>query len=115
MIQLIDALENWGAESKQVIDDTFMGDAEFYKESLKLFASENSIQQLREALVPEKQEEAIRIVHTMKGNSDYLGLFPITDAAVSVLIDLRNNQLEQGIADMAELEKNFAEFKTIIG
>ena len=112
--QLIEELESWGAEPKQVIDETFMGDDTFYKECLKKFAEDKHLSELREALVPEKMDLAIRVVHTMKGNADYLGLFPILDSSVTVLMDLRNNQLDQAITDMAELEKSIAIFKKLI-
>ncbi|MDO5582202.1 MAG: hypothetical protein Q4G69_13825, partial [Planctomycetia bacterium] len=68
----------------------------------------------RESLVPEKKELAIRTVHTMKGNSDYLGLFPITDAALSVLTDLRKNRLSQAMIDIIDLENAFAAFKELV-
>ena len=112
--QLIETLESWGADPKEVLEETFLGDLAFYIECLKKFASEYSPQLIRELLGPEQMELAIRTVHTLKGNSDYLGLFPVTDAAVSVLTDLRQLKLEQAIADMTELETNFAALVAIV-
>lgn len=111
---LIADLEIWGAEPLQALDETFMDDVPFYKECLQNFSKEEYLSNLQKSLVPEKMEEAIRAVHTMKGNSDYLGLFPITDAAVSVLTDLRKGLLEQAVIDIAELETEFAKFKEIL-
>lgn len=111
---LITDLEAWGAEPDQVLEETFMGDIPFYKECLLKFSQEEHLKTVKESLVPEKMKIAIRAVHTMKGNSDYLGLFPVTDAAVSVLTDLRKEQLDLAIDDLSELENAFAKFLEIM-
>ncbi len=112
--KLIKELESWGAEPSQVLNETFLDDFSFYKDCLIKFSQDENLSILRQSLVPEKIQEAIRAVHTLKGNSDYLGLFPITDAAVSVLTDLRKDQLELAIADIPELESAFDEFLKLI-
>ncbi len=112
--KLFDKLEKWGAEPREVLDETFMNDTGFFYECLEKFTHETSFQTLPALLVPGKKDEAIRIVHTIKGNADSLGLFPVMDAAMVILKDLRADNIPKVIADLPLLEKIFAEFCNLI-
>lgn len=104
-------LESWGAEPKEVLKETFMDDVDFYETCLKKFAAETFLEVLKSSIADQKMEEAIRAVHTMKGNADYLGLFPVMDEAITVLKDLRAQNVEQALADIPKLESVFAVYK----
>lgn len=111
---LLNELESWGADPRLALDETFLGNDVFYRECLTKFAHDDNRQILRASLLPEKKEAAIRAAHTLKGNADYLGLFPIMDAAMTVLTLLRADQLEQAKAHLPELDDAFACFSFIL-
>ena len=110
----MDALESWGAEPRQVLEEGFGGDFAFYESCLRQFSQESFLQTLKDSLISEDHETAVRAVHTMKGSADSLGLFPIMDAAMTVLLDLRTGNLPQTHADLPELEAAFVRFKTLL-
>lgn len=112
--KLLSELESFGAEPRMVLDETFLGNESFYLECLKNFSNDPNRQKLRESLFPGKTDAAISAVHTLKGNADYLGLLPITDAALSVLKDLREGRLDRAAADMPELETAFDQFDALL-
>ncbi|MDD3587706.1 MAG: Hpt domain-containing protein [Thermoguttaceae bacterium] len=111
---LFDKLEAWGAEPREVLEEIFMDNTDYYHECLDKFTHETFLQTLPALLVPEKKEEAIHIVHTMKGNADYLGLFPVIDATMIILKDLRADNISQAIADLLVLKAAFDTFCKII-
>lgn len=112
--KLLNELESFGAEPWLVLKETFLGNESFYLECLKILSNDQNWQILRQSLVPEKIAEATSAVHTLKGNADYLGLLPITDAALTVLKDLREGSLDQAVADMPELEAAYDQFNALL-
>lgn len=111
---LLDALEDWGAEPKQMIDETFSGDTDFYSTCLMKFSNDDNLELLHSSLIADKKDEAYRAAHTIKGNADYLGLFPILDAAMVILTDLRASQIERAASNVPRLDNAFAQLRQIL-
>lgn len=109
MEELFDKLEDMGAEVEDTLD-RLMGDEEMYLEYLNKLPDNENIIKLREAVDKRDAEEAMRQVHTLKGVALNLGLLPLVDVCMDMLMDFREDKPEEGFAQIDEVESSFAEW-----
>lgn len=110
---MLNRLENMGAE----VEDTLkrlMGDQEMYLEYLKLFPENENIIKLRQAVDAKDADAAAREAHTLKGVALNLGLLPIADVCMDMLLDFREGNPEEAMRQIDDVEACFNEWKAAI-
>ena len=106
---LLDTLEDMGAEVEDTLD-RLMGDEEMYLEYLQKLPENENIIKLRAAVDKRDAEEAMREVHTLKGVALNLGLLPLVDVCMDMLMDFREGKPEEGFEQIDDVEECFAEW-----
>lgn len=110
---LLDKLEDMGAEVEDTLD-RLMGDEEMYLEYLKKFPDNQNIIALKKAVVAGDSDTAMREVHTLKGVALNLGILPLVDVCMDMLLDFRADKTEEAMAQMDEVEACFKEWADAI-
>ena len=111
--ELLDKLEDMGAEVDDVLD-RLMGDEELYMEYLKKLPDNENIVKLKEAVANKDAEQASMEVHTLKGVALNLGILPLVDVCMDMLLDFRGGEPESAMARMGEVEDCFNEWASVI-
>ena len=107
--ELFDKLEDMGAEVEDTLD-RLMGDEEMYVEYLKKFPQNQNILELRKAVEAGDCDTAMKEVHTLKGVALNLGLLPLVDVCMDMLLDFRAGKNEEAMAQLGEVEACFKEW-----
>lgn len=113
MDALLEKLEDMGAEAEDTLD-RLMGDEDLYLEYLKQFPKNQNIVELRKAVDAGDAEKAMREVHTLKGVALNLGLLPLVDVCMDMLLDFRGNKTEQAMEQIDDVEAAFLEWSEAI-
>lgn len=111
--QLLDTLEDMGAEVEETLE-RLMGDEKMYVEYLQKFPANENIINLRKAVDAGDCENALREVHTLKGVALNLGLLPLMDVCMDMLLDFRAGNNEDALGQMDEVEECFREWADAI-
>lgn len=111
--KMLEELEEEGAEVEDTIE-RLMGDQELYVEYLKKFPENQNICNLMDAIEKKDTDTAMKEVHTLKGVALNLGLLPLVDATMSMLLDFREGNPEEAMGQMDEVKEQFDLFKDII-
>lgn len=111
---LFDRLEDMGAEVEDTLE-RLMGDKELYIDYLKKLVESQDIVELREAVDAKDYERAMRAVHTLKGVALNLGLLPLVDVCMDMLLEFRSGNNEAAIENIDAVENSFKEFVDAIG
>ncbi len=106
---LLDRLEDMGAEVEDTLD-RLMGDEEMYLEYLMKLPENQNIIELRKAIDEKDYNKAEREVHTLKGVALNLGLLPLVDVCMDMLLDFRAGKSEEAAAQIDEVEECFKEW-----
>lgn len=111
--RMFEQLKDIGVE----IDDTIerlMCDQELYVKYLHRFIDSSDYLMLKKAVEEKDSEAAIMAVHTLKGVALNLGLLPLSDACMDMLMDFRMNEPEKAYAKMDSVEIEFGKLADII-
>lgn len=110
---LLDKLEDMGAEVEETLD-RLMGDEELYLEYLVQFPENQSIIDLRKSVDAKDSEQAMKDVHTLKGMALNLGLLPLVDVCMDMLLDFRAGKDEEALQQIDAVEECFQEWADAI-
>lgn len=111
--ELFEKLEDMGAEVEDTLD-RLMGDEELYLEYLTKLPENENIINLRKAVEQKDAEQAMKEVHTLKGVALNLGLLPLVDVCMDMLLDFRADKAEEAFMQLTDVEDCFAEWVTAI-
>lgn len=111
--QLFDRLEDMDAEVEDTLD-RLMGDEELYLEYLLQFPDNENIIKLREAVDAGDADTAMKEIHTLKGVALNLGLLPLVDVCMDMLLDFRAGKTEEAMNQIDAVEECFDEWKEAI-
>lgn len=106
---LFEKLEDMGAEVEDILD-RLMGDEELYMEYLMKFPENENIINLRKAVEQRDCDQAMKEVHTLKGVALNLGLLPLVDVCMDMLLDFREGKNEEALAQMDDVDACFTEW-----
>jgi len=110
---LLEKLENMGAE----VGDTLKrlaGDEELYIKYLRELPDNKNIVELRRAVDDGDCERAMREVHTLKGIALNLGLLPLMDVCMDMLLDFRSGDNESALEQIDAVEEAFNEWSDAV-
>lgn len=110
---LFDKLEDMGAEVDDTLD-RLMGDEEMYLEYLKKFPDNENISALRKAVDAGDCDTAMKEEHTLKGVTLNLGLLPLVDVCMDMLLDFREGKKEEALAQIGDVEACFNQWAAAI-
>lgn len=110
---VLERLEDHGAEVEDTLD-RLMGDEEMYKEFLQKFTQNENIIALRKAVDAGDCETAMKEVHTLKGVALNLGLLPLVDVCMDMLLDFRAGKNEAAMEQIDDVEDAFREWTAVI-
>ncbi len=111
--RLFDKLEDMGAEVDDTLD-RLMGDEDMYVEYLRKLPDNQNIINLRKAVDAGDCDNAMREVHTLKGVALNLGLLPLVDVCMDMLLDFRAGKNEEALAQIDTVEECFKEWSEAI-
>lgn len=111
--KLLEKLEDMGAEVEDTLE-RLMGDEEMYMEYLQRFPQNENIINLRKAVDAKAYETAMQEIHTLKGVALNLGLLPLVDTCMDMLLDFREGKNEEAAARIDEVEASFQEWAVAI-
>lgn len=103
---LLDIIEDMGAEVEDTLE-RLMDDEELYLEYLEQLPENENILELRDAVDAGDCSKAEKEVHTLKGIALNLGLLPLADVCMDMLMDLREGRKEEGLGLINEVEEEF--------
>lgn len=106
---LLEKLEDMGAEVEDTLD-RLMGDEELYLEYLEKFPENQNIIELRKAVDAGDCDKAMKEVHTLKGVALNLGLLPLADVCMDMLLDFRAGENDKAMSQMDAVEEAFHEW-----
>ncbi|NCB93349.1 MAG: Hpt domain-containing protein [Clostridia bacterium] len=110
---LFEELEDMGAEVEDTLE-RLMGDEELYLEYLRKFPQNENIIELRKAVDAGDCDKAMKEVHTLKGVALNLGLLPMVDVCMDMLLDFRADKNDAAMAQIDEVEECFHEWADVI-
>lgn len=113
MNAFFEELEDMGAEVEDTLE-RLMGDEELYMEYLLKFPQNQNIIELRKAVDDKDCDKAMREVHSLKGVALNLGLLPLMDTCMDMLLDFRAGKNEDGLSKIGTVEDSFAEWTEVI-
>ncbi|MDD2972947.1 MAG: Hpt domain-containing protein [Lachnospiraceae bacterium] len=110
---LLEKLEDMGAEVEDTLE-RLMGDEEMYLEYLEQFPDNQSIIDLRHSVDAGDSEQAMKDVHTLKGMALNLGLLPLVDVCMDMLLDFRAGDTDAAMSQIDAVEECFQEWAAAI-
>lgn len=110
---LLERLEDMGAEAEETLE-RLMGDEEMYLEYLLEFPNNENIGRIEQAVAAGDADTAMKEVHTLKGIALNLGLLPVVDVCMDMLLDFRAGKPENAMAQMNEVRAVFDEWSNMI-
>lgn len=111
--ELLDKLEDMGAEVDDSLD-RFMGDQDMYIQYLRKLSDNKNIIELRNAINAGDCDKAEKEIHSLKGVALNLGLLPLVDTCMDMLLDFRAGNNESAMAQIETVENCFREWTEAI-
>lgn len=111
--ELFDKLEDMGAEAEDTLE-RLMGDEELYLEYLRQLPENKNIIELRKAVDSGDCDKAMKEVHTLKGVALNLGLLPLADVCMDMLLDFRAGNNEAALEQIDAVEESFKEWSEAV-
>ena len=94
MCRLLKELEDWGCNTQTALFNV-MGDKDFYRELLKRFLKDPSVNDLRQAVRKGDLSTAINASHEIKGTTAILGLDPLNYEVSNFLDVIRDGKINR--------------------
>lgn len=114
MNEILGTLDKLGAETTDALE-RFLDDEEMYLKYVREFPEEPSMGALVAAVEKEDYVQAEKSVHALKGIVNNLGFLPLADAAVDMLSELRDDNLEDALEAYDDVKEEYEKFcKAII-
>lgn len=113
MQKLFEELEDVGCEVEDTLE-RLQNDEELYLEFLLDFPANQNIIKLKKALAADDYQTAQEEVHTLKGIAANLGLLPLMDLTMDMLMEFREGNNDTAASFMPEIEESFNEICGII-
>lgn len=110
---LLEALDDMECDVDKTLK-RFDGDEEFYLGLLEKFPDNQNIIKLRQAVDAGDCDTAQKEVHSLKGVALNLGLLPLVDVSMDMLLDFRAGKKELALSRMDAVEKRFYEVADLI-
>ena len=111
--QIFETLEEMGME----VDDTLRrmnGSSERCIKYLQQFANSENIHLLEKAVDDKNAEAAEREAHSLKGMALTLGMLPLVDAIMDMLMAFREGKREEAFTYYSEIKASFERFADVI-
>lgn len=112
MDPLLEKLEDMGAEAEDTLER--LGDEQLYIGYLRQLPENGNIVNLRAAVAAGDCAAAEREVHTLKGVALNLGLLPLADACMDMLLDFRSGRNEQALSQLDAVETAFRKWANVV-
>lgn len=113
MEKLLGELNAIGAETEDAIE-RFSNDKEMYLKCVCDFPDEPSMKDLIKAIKGKDYVQAEKSVHALKGIVSNLGFIPLADAAIDMLAELRDSNIEEALEAYEDVKKEYDKFCTVI-
>lgn len=113
MINILDALDDIGADTEDALD-RFMDDEEMYLKYVRDFPEEHSMEALVKAVEEKDYGQAEKSVHALKGIVNNLGFQPLADATIDMLAELRDDNIEDALDAYEDVKKEYQKFCGVI-
>lgn len=110
---LLEKLEDLGAEIEDTLD-RMMGDKKMYLEFLEDLPNNENVEKLKSAIELKDYQEAARQAHSLKGVYLNLGLLPLADLCIEMLMLFRKNENEKACAILPEFLELYSEWISVI-
>lgn len=104
---LLERLADMGAEVDEVVE-RLGGDKKAYIDYLHQLAKDDNIVKLRQAVA------ANDAVHTLKGISLNLGILPLADVCMDMLLEFRAGNVTEAMGQLSALEECYQEWMKAI-
>lgn len=109
MKKIFSTLDRLGAETADALE-RFLDDEEMYLKYVRDFPQEHSMGDLVAAVERGDYEQAEKSVHALKGIVNNLGFLPLADAAVDMLEELRDGNIEDALEAYEDVKAEYAKF-----
>lgn len=106
MSDIMKALQDIKAVPAQAVT-RFMDDQEMYEKYVGEFPEEQTITRLRKAVEDKDYDAAEKAAHALKGITANLGFLRLTDAAVDMMMELRDGDIEEALKAYQDVEKQY--------
>lgn len=106
---ILQKLDKLGAETEDALE-RFLNDEEMYLKYIREFPDEKSMPRLVQAVADGDYEAAEKAVHALKGIVNNLGFLPLADAAVDMLEELRDDNIEDALDAFEDVQKQYDRF-----
>lgn len=113
MTDIFEALDKIGAETDDALE-RFMDDKEMYLKYVKGFPEEPTMGKLTQNVADKDYEAAEKSVHALKGILNNLGFMPFADAAIDMLEELRDNNIEDALEAFEDVKKQYKIYCDVI-
>ncbi|SHJ92238.1 Hpt domain-containing protein [Hespellia stercorisuis] len=113
MNEIMIQLDKLGAESADALA-RFMDDEEMYTKYIREFPDEPTMTRLTAAVENADYEEAEKAVHALKGIVNNLGFLPLADAAIDMLEELRDDNIEDALDAYKDVVEEYQKFTDVI-
>lgn len=110
---LLEQLEDMGAEAEKTVK-RLMGDRALYIQYLMRLPEDPNLPALKSAVEKRDSAAAMHAVHTLKGVALNLGLLPLSDVCMDMLLDFREGNPDKAFDQMDTVESVFNEWVGII-
>lgn len=110
---LFEQMEDMGAEVEDTVD-RLMGDRELYVQYLLKLPEDPNMPALVRAVEQKDKDGALRAVHTLKGVALNLGLLPLVDVCMDMLLDFRAGNEDKAYAQLEGVKSTFDEWVTLV-
>ena len=113
MSEILQELDRIGAETTDALD-RFLNDEEMYLKYVHDFPEERSMMNLISAVEEKDYVQAEKSVHALKGIVNNLGFIPLADAAIDMLEELRDNNIEEALNEYDDVKRQYDIFCKVI-
>ncbi|MDD3217706.1 MAG: Hpt domain-containing protein [Lachnospiraceae bacterium] len=113
MSDIMKILDDIGAETEDALE-RFMNDEEMYLKYVRSFPEEHSMPDLVAAVERKDYDAAEKSVHALKGIVNNLGFLPLADAAIDMLEELRDENIEDALEAYEDVKTEYRKFTDAI-
>lgn len=113
MSDIFTELDQVGAETADALE-RFMNDEEMYLKYVRNFPEEPTMAKLVKAVEDQDYDAAEKAVHALKGIVNNLGFIRLADAAIDMLEELRDGNIEDALDAYEDVKKQYDIYTKVI-